>query len=42
MHSSLILWIKNNNEYATKLLDISNDIIVFDLLKPKDTKEEEG
>ena len=31
--------IKNNNEYATKLLDVSNDIIVFDLLKPKDLKE---
>ena len=33
--------IKNNNEYATKLLDVSNDIIVFDLLKPKETIEEE-
>lgn len=28
--------IKNNNAYATQLLDISNDIIVFDLLKPKE------
>ena len=28
--------IKNNNEYATKLLDVSNDIIVFDLLKPQE------
>lgn len=27
--------IKNNNEYATKLLDVSNDIIVFDLLNQK-------
>ena len=26
--------IKNNNAYATSLLDVSNDIIVFDLLKP--------
>ena len=36
--------IKNNNEYATKLLDVSNDIIVFDLLKPKDVniEAEEG
>ena len=25
--------IKNNNEYANKLLDVSNDIIVFNLLK---------
>ena len=33
--------IKNNNEYATKLLDVSNDIIVFDLLKPKDIEPEE-
>ena len=31
--------IKNNNEYATELLDVSNDIIVFDLLKPKDVAE---
>ena len=29
--------IKTNNEYATKLLDISNDIIVFDLLEPKES-----
>ncbi len=28
--------IKYNNEYATTLLDVSNDIIVFDLLKPKE------
>lgn len=28
--------IKNNNTYATELLDVSNDIIVFDLLKPKE------
>ena len=28
--------IKSNNDYATKLLDISNDIIVFDLLKQKE------
>ena len=28
--------IKNNSAYATALLDLSNDIIVFDLLKPKD------
>ena len=32
--------IKNNNDYATALLDVSNDIIVFDLLKPKETLEE--
>lgn len=32
--------IKNNNAYATALLDVSNDIIVFDLLKPKETIEE--
>lgn len=32
--------IKNNNSYATALLDVSNDIIVFDLLKPKDVIEE--
>lgn len=31
--------IKNNNDYATKLLDVSNDIIVFDLLKPKEELE---
>ena len=31
--------IKNNNEYANKLLDVSNDIIVFDLLKPKEIEE---
>lgn len=28
--------IKKNNAYATALLDVSNDIIVFDLLKPKE------
>ena len=28
--------IKNNNAYATALLDVSNDIIVFDLLKQKE------
>jgi hypothetical protein len=28
--------IKSNNDYATKLLDVSNDIIVFDLLKQKE------
>ncbi len=33
--------IKKNNEYATGILDISNDIIVFDLLKPKETIEKE-
>ncbi len=35
--------IKQNNAYATTLLDVSNDIIVFDLLKPKEdmTLEEE-
>ena len=32
--------IKNNNEYANALLDVSNDIIVFNLLKPKDEIEE--
>ena len=32
--------IKNNNEYANTLLDVSNDIIVFNLLKPKDEIEE--
>lgn len=32
--------IKNNNAYANELLDVSNDIIVFDLLKPKDEVEE--
>ena len=31
--------ITKNNEYASKLLDVSNDIIVFDLLK-KDQKDE--
>ena len=33
--------IKRNNEYATALLDVSNDIIVFDLLKPKDELDKE-
>lgn len=28
--------IKSNNAYATALLDVSNDIIVFDLLKPQE------
>lgn len=32
--------IKNNSEYANKLLDVSNDIIVFNLLKPQDKIEE--
>lgn len=32
--------IKYNNEYATALLDVSNDMIVFDLLKPKEDIEE--
>lgn len=32
--------IKNNNAYANALLDVSNDIIVFNLLKPKDEIEE--
>ena len=31
--------IKKNNEYASKLLDVSNDIIVFDLLKEDQTDE---
>ena len=31
--------IEKNNEYATKLLDISNEIIVFDLLKEDQTDE---
>lgn len=31
--------IKKNNEYASKLLDVSNDIIVFDLLKKDQTDE---
>ena len=32
--------IKNNNEYASKLLDVSNDIIVFDLLNKKESIED--
>ncbi len=32
--------ISSNTEYANKLLDVSNDMIVFDLLNPK--KNEEG
>ena len=32
--------IKKNNEYATKLLDVSNDIIVFDLLEEKESVED--
>lgn len=31
--------IKKNSEYASKLLDISNDIIIFDLLKKDQTDE---
>ena len=31
--------IKRNTEYANKLLDVSNDIIVFNLLKENTTKE---
>ena len=31
--------IKKNSEYANKLLDVSNDIIVFDLLKKDQTDE---
>ena len=31
--------IKKNNEYASQLLDVSNDIIVFDLLKKDQTDE---
>lgn len=31
--------ISNNNEYATKLLEVSNDIIVFDLLNEDKNKE---
>ena len=31
--------IKKNNEYASELLDVSNDIIVFDLLKEDQTDE---
>lgn len=31
--------IKKNNEYASNLLDVSNDIIVFDLLKEDQTDE---
>ncbi len=37
--------IKRNNEYTTKLLDVSDDIIVFDLLnenKERNSKELEG
>ena len=33
--------IRNNNEYATKLLDVSNEIITFDLLKEDQTNENE-
>ena len=36
----LIEEIKKNNEYATKLLDVSNDIIVFDLLEEKESVED--
>ncbi len=31
--------IKNNNAYTNELLDISNDIIVFDLLNPKEESQ---
>ena len=31
--------IKTNNEYSSKLLDVSNDMIVFDLLKENDKNE---
>lgn len=31
--------IKNNNAYTTELLDVSNDIIVFDLLNPKEESQ---
>ena len=36
--------IANNTEYTNKLLDVSNNIIVFDLLNPEknSTLEEEG
>lgn len=33
--------IKNNSTYANKLLDISNNIIIFDLLKQKEEKIQE-
>ena len=33
-------YIEQNNEYAEKLLDVSNDIIVFDLLNKNKEKEE--
>ena len=31
--------IKYNSEYASKLLDVSNNIVVFNLLEQKETKE---
>ena len=31
--------ISNNSEYANKLLDVSNDIIVFDLLNEDKSKD---
>ena len=31
--------IKKNNAYTTELLDVSNDIIVFDLLNPKEESQ---
>ena len=34
--------INNNTEYTNKLLDVSNDIIVFDLLNKNKNKEESG
>ena len=33
-------YIKENSEYADKLLDVSNDIIVFDLLNKDKNKQE--
>ena len=34
--------INNNTEYTNKLLEVSNDIIVFDLLNPEKNKEKES
>ena len=34
--------ITKNSEYTNKLLDVSNDIIVFDLLNEKKSKEISG
>ena len=33
-------YIEQNNDYAEKLLDVSNDMIVFDLLNPKKEEQE--